>query len=301
MIVAIDIGGTKIRTSLLNEEGKIIKQITVLTGAQNGKGYILKELFKSIDYVFDSKKVDFIGVAVAGVTDGKIIKEAVNLNFKNLKLTSIIEKKYKKPCILENDANAFAFGEYAYLKRKNNDLKDLVGVTFGTGVGSGIIINGELYRGFNNSAGEIGHMTIDSHHKKCNCGNYDCLELYTSPKAIEKVYLNLSHHHKTVFDIAKDYGSDKFSRKAINYFAEKVGVALVNIANILAPQIIVIGGGLSEINSIYKPSEDYFKKHVFPTLRKVKIIKSRFGKNSIAIGIFELYQSYWKKNLKRSR
>ncbi len=298
MIVAIDVGGTKIRTSLLNEEGKIIKQITVLTGAQNGKSYILKELFKSIDYVFDSKKVNFIGVAVAGVTDGRVIKEAVNLNFKNLKLASIIEKKYKKPCILENDANAFAFGEYSCLNRKNKEIKNVVGITFGTGVGSGIIINGELYKGFNNSAGELGHMTIDSKRKKCSCGNYDCLELYASPKAIERTYFNLSHHHKRVFDIAKDYNSDKFSRKAINYFAEKVGVALVNTANIIAPQAIVIGGGLSEINQTYKPAEDYFKKHVFPTLKNVKIIKSRFGKNSIAIGIFELYQAYWKKDIK---
>ncbi len=295
MLVAVDLGGTKTRTSLI-DKGRILRQITFLTEPQKGRNYILKELFKSIDYVSESKKIDAVLIAVAGVTDGKVVLRAVNIGLENFKLASIIERKYKVPCFLENDANAFAYAEFVNLKKKDKSLKNLVGITLGTGIGAGIVINGVLYKGLNNSAGEVGHMTIDSQHKKCKCGNFDCWELYASSSFIEKQYLKLGHHKLTAEEINDLYKVDKSARKAISQFAKNVSVGLVNLANILAPQVIVIGGGLSNIDYIFKPVLEYVKSHAFPTIRKdVKILKSSLGRNSIALGLSYLYSDYFSK------
>ncbi len=295
MLVAVDLGGTKTRTSLI-DKGRILRQITFLTEPQKGRNYVLKELFKSIDYVGESKKIDAVLIAVAGVTDGEVVLRAVNLGFENFKLASIIERKYKVPCFLENDANAFAYAEFVSLKKKDKSLKNLVGITLGTGIGAGIVINGSLYKGLNNSAGEAGHMTIDSQHKKCKCGNFDCWELYASSGFIEKQYLKLGHHKLTAEEVNDLYKVDKSARKVISQFAKNVSVGVVNLANVLAPQVIVIGGGLSNIDYIFKPISEYFRNHAFPTIRKdVKILKSSLGRNSIALGLSYLYYDYFVK------
>ncbi len=297
MLVAVDLGGTKTRTSLVDKD-RIIRQITFLTEPEKGKSFILKELFKSIDYVSESKKINAILIAVAGITDGKIVLEATNLALKNFKLASIIERKYNKPCFLENDANSFAYAEFVNLRKKDNSLKNLVGITLGTGVGAGIIINGEVYRGLNNSAGEAGHMTVNSQHKKCKCGNFDCLELYASSNFIEKEYLKAGHHKLTAEEVSMLYKTDKAAKKAISDFAKNVAVGVVNLANILAPQVISIGGGLSNIDYIFKPISEYFKKHAFPTIKdNVKVLKSSLGRNAVALGLSYLYyDSFSKKN-----
>ncbi len=299
MIVSVDLGGTKTRTMLV-DSGKVVKQITFLTEPSKGRSYIIKELFKSINYVIEGQSIEAILIAVAGTTDGKVVKEAPNLKIKNLRLASIVESKYKKECFLENDANAFTYGEFVNLRSKNKTLSNMVGVTLGTGIGAGIIINGTLYRGFNFSAGEVGHMTISSEHRKCSCGNYDCWELYASSKFIRRQYLKEGHRKLDAKEVAQLVKSDKAAKKVILEFSKNVGVGLVNLANILAPQIIVLGGGLANIDMLYSQSVNYFKKHVLPPLREVKIVKSHLGKEAVALGLFHLYKNNLLKDKKKS-
>ncbi|MEM2121069.1 MAG: ROK family protein [Candidatus Woesearchaeota archaeon] len=294
MIVGVDLGGTKIRAGLINKF-EVKKEITLLTNAKQGRKKVLKTLFEAIDYVFDNN-VEKIGIAVAGSTDGKKVFEATNIKcLNNINLASIISKRYGVKCFLENDANAFALAEYHFIKKKNPKLKNLVGITLGTGVGGGIIINGEIYRGSFFSAGEIGHMSIASNLIKCGCGNYDCFEVYCNGKAIERYYYELTKKRVPSDMIGKEISKDKNALKAIHTYSKYLGIGLVNIANIFSPEYIVIGGGISKLDEIYKPAIKHFKRYALKSVKKTKIIKSRLGDNSIVIGASMLSFSSKKK------
>ena len=283
MLVGVDIGGTKIRAALISRF-KVVKEITILTEVNKGKKKILENILEAINYVFNNK-VTFIGVAVPGMTDGKKILEAPNVKpFNGFNLSEVIKKKYKVPCMLENDTNAFTLAEYSFLKRKNPKVKNIVGITLGTGVGGGLIINGELYKGSNLSGAEIGHMTIASNKIRCKCGNYDCFEVYCNGRAMERYYTNLTHVKLSSYDIVASYDKDKNAKKAIEEYAHYLGVGLVNITNIFNPEYIIIGGGISQVKEIYKPSISYVKKYALKPSRNVKIIKSQLNKDATVIG-----------------
>jgi glucokinase len=283
MIVGVDLGGTKIRAGLIGRFD-VKKEITLLTNAKQGKNKILKTLFEAIDYVFQDD-VKEIGIAVAGNTDGRKIIEATNIkSLNNLNLSQIISKKYGIKSFLENDANAFALAEYHFLKKKNPKLRNIVGITLGTGVGGGIIIDGEIYRGSFYSAGEIGHMSIASNGIKCSCGNYDCFEVYCNGKALERYYYEFTKKKLQSTMITNSLSKDKNALKAVYEYSKYLGIGLVNIANIFSPDYIVIGGGISKLNEIYKPAIKHFKKYAIRAVKNTKIIKSRLGDNSIIIG-----------------
>ncbi|MGB9748978.1 MAG: ROK family protein [Candidatus Woesearchaeota archaeon] len=294
MIVGVDLGGTKIRAGLIGRFD-VKKEITLLTNAKHGKKKILKTLFDAIDYVFQ-KDVKEIGIAVAGNTDGNKIIEATNIkSLNNLNLASIISKRYGRKTFLENDANAFALAEYHFLKKKNPKLKNIVGITLGTGVGGGIIINGEIYRGSFFSAGEIGHMSIASNGIKCKCKNYDCFEVYCNGKALERYYYELTKKKLQSTIIGNNLSKDKNALKAVHEYSRYLGIGLVNIANIFSPEYIVIGGGISKLNEIYKPAIKHFKRYALKTVKNTRIIKTRLGDNSILIGASLLSLSSNKK------
>jgi len=283
MIVGVDLGGTKIRAGLIGRFD-VKKEITLLTNAKQGKNKILKTLFEAIDYVFQDD-VKEIGIAVAGNTDGRKIIEATNIkSLNNLNLSQIISKKYGIKSFLENDANAFALAEYHFLKKKNPKLRNIVGITLGTGVGGGIIIDGEIYRGSFYSAGEIGHMSIASNGIKCSCGNYDCFEVYCNGKALERYYYEFTKKKLQSTMITNSLSKDKNALKTVYEYSKYLGIGLVNIANIFSPDYIVIGGGISKLNEIYKPAIKHFKKYAIRAVKNTKIIKSRLGDNSIIIG-----------------
>ena len=283
MLVGVDFGGTKIRAALVNNF-KIKKEITVLTDVKHGKKQILKNLFEAVDYVFD-KRVSFIGVGVAGTTDGKKILNAVNIKpLNNVKLAQIISKRYKVPCMLENDVNAFVIAEYSLIKQKQRKVRNVVGITLGTGVGGGLILEGKLYKGSNYSASELGHMTIASNRIKCSCGNYDCFEVYCNGKAIERYYYKLTNKRVSSYDIVKNYDKDLNARKSLREYSKYLGIALVNITNIFNPEYIVIGGGISRVKQIYKPAINYLRKHALKDSRMVKVKRSFFGKDAVVIG-----------------
>jgi glucokinase len=294
MIVGVDLGGTKIRAGLIGKFD-VKKEITLLTNAKHGRKKILKTLFEAIDYLFQDD-VKEIGIAVAGNTDGKKILDATNIkSLNNFNLSSVISKKYGVKVFIENDANAFALAEYRFLKKKNPKLKNIVGITLGTGVGGGIIIDGDIYRGSSFSAGEIGHMSIASKGIKCSCGNYDCFEVYCNGKALERYYFELTKKRVQSMMISNLLSKDKNALKAVNEYAKYLGIGLVNIANIFSPEYIVIGGGISKLIEIYKPAIKHFKKHALKTVKNTKIIKTRLGDNSVIIGASLLSSSSKKK------
>ncbi len=279
-IIGVDFGATKINTVLINKQGKLIKKLKLKT--KKRKQEIIEQVLDSIEKISD-KDVIGIGIGVPGILN-KERTEILSLpnisDWEKIKLKDIIEKKTRKKVMLENDANCMALGESMFGHGKN--VKNLVCVTLGTGIGTGIIINNKIYSGRSN-AGEFGHITIDVNGYKCKCGRRGCLEEYVSVRGIKRIAkkLGINKNILEIYETAK-LGNKK-AKKVYEISGTYLGVGLAIVAKLLDPDLIVIGGGISNAgNLILKPSVKEMKKRTFFKTAPVKIVKLK--DNAGAIG-----------------
>ena len=222
------------------------------------------ELFKKGK--IERRSVEYIGIGIPGTVESrkKIVKYACNLGWENEKLSSFLEKEYEAPVFIENDVNIAAIGEYVYSGLKEKET--MVLIALGTGVGAGIILDGRLYRGFNFSAGEVGHMIIKKGGRECNCKNRGCFERYASGTGIVETAFFFLYRNKgsklreylkekgeltaeAVFKIASK--KDKAALETIEEFVEDLSVGVANIINILQPEVLVVGGGVSNSGEVF--------------------------------------------------
>jgi len=259
-IIGIDIGGTAVKFGLLNLKGDILEKWEIATVRGDE---IIDSIYHSVLTKISSEEIQNhvlgIGVGAPGFIDQETGVEAVNLGWKNFELSKRLQDKFAPPVSVENDANIAALGEY--WKEKENRVTDLIFITLGTGVGSGIIANGSILKGVNGTAGEIGHTIVDYNGYQCNCGRVGCLDTISSAtgivrKAMDKIRENpasmLADFYSThgsinsidVFSLASK--GDKDCIEIINYSAKMLGIALANTSAIINPSKILIGGGLSK-------------------------------------------------------
>jgi glucokinase len=243
------------------------------------------------------KQVAGVGVGAPGAVDfreGRVIFAPNMEGWKDVPLKKSLEKTLGVPVFVENDGNICALGVHvAELKGK---AKNLVGIFVGTGIGGGLIINGELYSGFNHTAGEIGHMVVDVNGPKCGCGNKGCFEALASRTAIfQQIKAGVKDGQKTILtemlgDDLADLRSgdlrkairrgDKFVDKVIESAAEYLGIGIANLVNILGPEVVVLGGGVIEalademMSVIVETAQDYAMPG---TMKDVEIIASKLG------------------------
>ncbi|MDH4223923.1 MAG: ROK family protein, partial [candidate division Zixibacteria bacterium] len=191
--IGVDIGGTNIKFGIVSSSGKVLKSGIVSSGKTKGRKGILKNLRVAIDslllFAREKKiKIGHIGIGVPGTVDlfkGKIIGRPPNLpSLKDFHLSGYLQKYFKKPIFVDNDANVMALAEFKYGSARR--YKNCLCVTLGTGIGSGIILDGKLFRGSSYAGPEFGHTVICFHGVKCNCGNYGCVEMYASEPAMLK-------------------------------------------------------------------------------------------------------------------
>ncbi len=279
-IIGIDLGATKINTVLIDKHGKLIKRLKLKT--KKTKQKIIEQVLYSIESISD-KDVIAIGIGVPGILN-KQRTEILNLpnipGFKKIRLKHIIEKKIRKKVMLENDANCMALGESMFGYGRN--VKNLVCVTLGTGIGAGIIINNKIYSGMGN-AGEFGHITVDINGYKCKCGARGCLEEYVSVKGIKRIAkkLGISKNILEIYKMAKL--ENKKAEKVYEIAGTYLGIGLSTISKLLDPDLIVIGGGISNAGDlILKPSIKEMKKRTLFKTAPIKIVKLK--DNSGAIG-----------------
>ena len=261
---------------------------------------IIKKIINIVKEFFEDKKIDKIGIGMAGQMDfekGKVLSSLVANGWKNVPLKKILEKELKVPVSLNNDAHSFVMAEAKFGAAKN--YQNIIGLTLGTKIGGGIIIGGKLYRGANNIAGEFTYTIRANKSLKipikelkkelkqpCNKIGYHYLGEWTAGKGIEKLYKELTDKDLTAFEIEKRaLKGEKAALKIINLSAESLGCELANIINFLNPEIIVIGGGLSRMDILWKPMIQEAKKRVFfPPLAKTKIVKSKLGDEAGVLG-----------------
>lgn len=310
-VVGIDLGGTKIYSTVVDKKGKILSSAKKKTKAEQGFETTVKRIAACAQEAVKSAQMTWrdilaVGIGSPGPLDLKkgTIIETPNLKWKNAPLKAELEKLLKKPVEIDNDGNVGLLGEYAY--GAGHGAKHMVGLFIGTGIGGGIIIDGQLLHGFNENAGELGHMIIDPNGPKCGCGNYGCVEAFASRLAIEREIrmAELNGIETSVLDglgpkerlrsrrISEAFAAnDPAAVKAITQSAEYIGYGVASLLNIFNPEVIVLGGGVVEaIGEPYvKIVRKIAKKNVFAIAKRhVRIVAAELEDDSAVLGAAKL-------------
>ena len=290
--VGIDIGGTFTKIALICKTGKILTKITFRTTSYPKK-QLIKKIIASVKEILSKKKLNTrqvkgIGIGLPGLIDSKrgVVRYLVNIpGWRKVPLKRIFEKALKIRTFIDNDVNVMTLGELYYGAGKG--AKNIICITLGTGVGGGIVINGRLYRGPDLVAGEIGHIPINEHGPKCNCGGNACIESYVGNRYLMKK-LSREGRGKISFQLL-DKQARKGKRRAVGfwrYVGEKLGIMLVGVVNFLNPEKIIIGGGIANAGRyLFNPLKKTIAKRAMRVQRKrVKIVKAKLGGNAGVIG-----------------
>lgn len=307
--IGVDLGGTNISSAIMNRQGEIASSLKIRTLAEKGKEATIKRIIKAIynniaQSTIAADDIIGIGIGAPGPLDIKrgIINFAPNLpGWRDVPLQKILEDEFNMKIVLENDANAAAWGERCF--GAGQGINNLVCFTLGTGIGGGIIIDGKIYHGNNCGAGELGHMTVNKDGPRCNCGNYGCLEAYSSAtgvknriidrikKGIKSEFLTFDNDKlfeslrlKSIFQAARkgDLLTSDIVEDAISY----LGIAIANIANILNPEMVVLVGGITnEGDKLLIPLIKEVKKRAFySNYKSLKIVIGKLAGNAGVLG-----------------
>ena len=286
-ILAFDIGGTKIASGIVEfkKDGYQIFDYQKNATPKNKDG-VIQKLIELINYYQENNKFNKIGISFAGQVDNEkdvVIFAPYIKGWNNDNLKKIIEEKTGVNTEIDNDVKCFALGENKFGKAKK--YKNAVYLTIGTSIGGAIEIDGKLYRGANNIAGEFGHAVLVYGGKKCNYGNRGCWGKYASGGAIERLYYKLYSKRKKAKEIAFDsINKVKRDQKVIKEVSLYLSAGLVNIINTINPEIIVIGGSVVKQKEILDLArKDALKKVLIPG-RKTKIVRSGLGDEAMLIG-----------------
>jgi glucokinase len=302
VLLGLDLGGTNIKGVLLDVNSlKPVHKVQFSTRADRGVGPVISQMGEAIRSLLARASVDKLIVKGIGIGSAGLVLQGTVRNSPNLPgwqgavpLERLLKKELKGSKItleIDNDANCFVLAET--LCGAGRGYRDVIGLTLGTGVGGGLVLDGKLYRGSTGGAGELGHASIKYDGPLCLCGNRGCLEAMVGAGAIVKRYLSLmpkSNGRKPEGTVAEISGrAKKGGRTAVKCLAETgtlLGVALANYVNIFNPQAIVIGGGVAQAGELILASaRGEMKKRAMPyNVQKAKVKAARLGPWAGAIG-----------------
>lgn len=311
-IIGIDLGGTSAKFGIINLKGEIEKQWSIQTDVSEEGIHIIPNIIESVNSKLKSlhlRNDDFIGIGMGspGIVNRKLgsVNGAYNLNWANLQeLKSPIENATGIPFYIDNDANVAVLGEQ-WVGAGNNH-SNLVFITLGTGVGGGLVSAGKLVRGANDAAGEIGHITVEPDGYLCTCGKNGCLEQYASATGVMRIAYDMSNQYtgksrlkaeidggqlvnsKRIFDLAKM--EDELALAVTDRFGYYLSLALGNVANLLNPSAIILGGGVSKAGDfLLNIVRQKIKSFLFKTIQDtVEIKNAELGNDAGIIGAASL-------------
>lgn len=261
----VDVGGTKIAGAVVDLEGRIVEEHRVESPASD-VGAVEDAIADVVRTLASRHDVTAVGVGAAGYVDARraTVLFAPNIAWRDEDLKAELERRLDLPVVIENDANAAAWGEFAF--GAGEDVDDLLMVTVGTGVGGGVVTNGSLYRGGFGVAAEIGHLRVVPGGRPCGCGNFGCLEQYASGRALVRNAREQAHRPEAADLLARaggDVGAidgplvttaaqegDPFAVAALAEVGRWLGESLASLAAILDPAVVVIGGGVVEAGDL---------------------------------------------------
>lgn len=308
--IGIDIGGTGIKGIIINSLGHIFAEGSIPTDADKGADAIMNnivdlvnDMLLSLDIV--KSEISGIGIGCPGLIDSKngMVVFAGNLNLKYYPLAKEVSDRIGLPVKITNDANAAALGEAKFGAGKKYENSILV--TLGTGVGGGIVIDGKLFEGGNSAGAEIGHTIIVEDGLECTCGRRGCFERYASARALTEqtreamlkhkeskmweTYTEKTVNGKTPFDY---YDTDDTAKSVVDGYIKHLAVGVTNIINIFRPQVLMLGGGVSEQGDrLTVPLQKIVDKEIFAgtTYAPVKVVKATLGAKAGSFGAAALW------------
>ncbi len=318
LIVGVDVGGTNVVVATVPEDGSAVYGLRkVPTRVNDGAEAVVTQIGRLVQESLDATRAALgSGIEVAGVGIGApgpldtargLVLLTPNLGWVNFPLRDRVSETVGLPATLDNDANCAIFGEW--WQGAARGANDVIGLTIGTGIGGGIVLDGRLYHGASDVAAEFGHMSIDSTGRQCNCGNYGCLEAYASGTAIAARaregadagaetglggYVDGDLSALTaadVYEAAKN--GDEYALEVIKDTARFLGAGISNLVNIFNPEIVVICGGVTDAGDrLFTPLKSEVRRRAFrPAVEACRIVAGQLPGTAGVFGAVAAFKS----------
>ncbi len=310
--IGIDVGGTNVKIALVSDKGKIIYSNSIPTRAEMGYEHTINSMKDAVKDLLKETKmkasdIEGMGFGFPGQIDCKkgIVRLAPNIpGWVNVPIASIMEKEFGIPTRVDNDVRTATLGELNY--GAGVGCENLVCITVGTGIGSGLVVNGKLVRGANNAAGEIGHIKLNMQGGPlCGCGDRGCLEAYASGPSIVAMaeeyikggkstkYRELANPDITPYIVAvAAKEGDPVAKQIFRIMGEYIGMGLTSVVNLLNPEKIIIGGGVADAGDILlDPIRETIAKRAMTIQREVEVVPAQLGNTAGVIGASLLIKS----------
>jgi len=305
LAIGIDVGGTFIKAGLVNRRGEIVargREMTQEPGRQNQVISKIVATIRDLEKRMEPRgEIAGVGLGVAGLIhpeEGRILTSPNIPGWRDFPLLKYLQKEIRYPVFLENDANAAALGEKWIGAARG--ISTFCLLTLGTGVGGGLILEGEVWHGANGTAGEFGHMTIDPDGPWCSCGNRGCLEAYASVTALRRnIREAIASGRKTSLSMNRENGplngemiyraaqkGDALAREEFERMGAALGIGITNLIHLLSPQSVILGGGLSAAWKFFFPAlrENVRQRAIPASARGVQIIRASTGEDAGILG-----------------
>ncbi len=283
----IDLGGTKIEGIALDKDGKEVFRKRIPTEQQ--KGY--EAILDNIKRVYDALCAETgngehtFGIGTPGAISPRsgLLRNSNTVCMNGQPLKSDLEDLLKRPIAIQNDANCFAMAEAIFGAGKGRQM--VFGVIMGTGCGGGLVIDGRVHTGHMAIAGEWGHMSIDPNGPLCYCGQQGCVETYISGAGMEKRYAERYGEKVKLRDVEDAYyRNEPRAVEFMTWFFEKFGRCMANLINVLDPDVVVLGGGVSKFNDIYTKGVEQVRQVVFCDYLDTAIVQHQIGDSAGVLG-----------------
>lgn len=304
--IGVDVGGTNVKVALVDKTGSIVYSDTVPTRAEMGYEYTIQNIITAISNLMKESKVqkdaiEGIGFGFPGQIDcnNGIVRLAPNIpGWVNIPIAEIVSKEFSIPVKVDNDVRCAALAELNFGAGKGS--QNMICITVGTGIGSGLIVNGKLVRGASNAAGELGHIKLQMHDGPiCGCGDRGCLEAFASGPSIVALaeeyirggkstkYRELANPDITPYIVAEAAKQgDVVAKKIFEIIGNYIGIGLASVVNLLNPEKVVIGGGVADAGDLlFVPIKETLKKRAMPIQgAAVEVVHAELGNTAGVIG-----------------
>lgn len=301
----IDVGGTFVKGAIIDSDGKIIVSDKIPTESEKGNIHVCENIKTLCDRLLekscmDKNSITAIGMGVPGMIDSEngIVIESNNLRWADFPIAKEVERLIGLPVKIANDANAATLGECKFAL--NGKYKNIVFLTLGTGVGGGIVINGELYEGNKGAGAELGHSVIVMNGEPCTCGRRGCIEAYASATALIRETKKAMTAHKdsklweigaldavngkTAFDYSK---ADVYAKEVVDNYISALACYITNVANELRPEAVILGGGVcAQGDALINPLREKVRNELFAgeVGPQIEILTAKLGNDAGCLG-----------------
>ena len=282
-ILALDIGGTDIKYGIINESFDILEAHKTPTNAHLGGAHIIDTI---IDISKNHTNIDKIAISTAGQVDshsGVIVYATDTIpNYTGTRLKEAVEKETGILTVVENDVNSAAYGEAHFGAGKGYD--SFICLTYGTGIGGAIFLNGDVFKGSGFSAGEMGHIITHAGGKACTCGGNGCYEQYASTSALLRAVNEISPTPLNSFEIFSKMNSDEKIKSAVDSWIDEIIIGLISIIYTFNPPLIILGGGIMNEEYIINSINAKLPSRLMESFRNVKIKRATLGNKASMLG-----------------